>query len=161
MTTDSAAELEVARSITVPLDQTKAFHLFTARMTEFWPPEHSIGASPFDAVVVEPRVGGRWYERDADGNECDWGHVGAWEPSSRVVLVWQLTAEWKFDPDFETEVEVTFAEKESGRTTVALRHRNLQRYGEHAEQMRAIFDSPGGWTDTLNRCARLAESESE
>jgi hypothetical protein len=56
---------------------------------------------------------------------------------------------------------VTFAEKESGRTTVALRHRNLQRYGEHAEQMRAIFDSPGGWTDTLNRCARLAESESE
>ena len=85
--------------------------------------------------------------------------MGAWEPTSRVVLLWQLTAEWKFDPEFETEVEVTFTEKEPERTTLALRHRNLQRYGEHAEQMRAIFDSPGGWTDTLNRFARLADSE--
>jgi hypothetical protein len=51
MTTDSAAEVDVARSITVPLGQAKAFDLFTARMTEFWPPEHSIGASPFEAVV--------------------------------------------------------------------------------------------------------------
>jgi hypothetical protein len=159
MTTDSAAVVEVARSITVPLGQAKAFELFTARMTEFWPPEHSIGASPFEAVVLETRVGGRWFERSADGAECDWGRVGAWEPTSRVVLVWQITAEWKFDPEFETEVEVTFTEKEPGRTTLDLRHRNLQRYGELAEQMRAIFDSPGGWTDTLNRCARLADSE--
>jgi hypothetical protein len=67
--------------------------------------------------------------------------------------------EWNFDPDFETEVDVTFTEKEPGRTTVELRHRNLQRYGEHVEQMHAIFDSPNGWTDTLNRCARLADSE--
>jgi hypothetical protein len=40
MTTDSAAEVEVARSITVPLGQAKAFDLFTSRMTEFWPPEY-------------------------------------------------------------------------------------------------------------------------
>jgi hypothetical protein len=159
MTTDSAAEVEVARSITVPLTQAKAFDLFTSRMTEFWPPEHSIGASPFEAVVLEPGEGGRWYERSADGVETDWGRVGAWEPTSRVVLVWQLTAEWKFDPDFATDVEVTFTETEPGRTTVDLRHRHLERYGAHAEQMRAIFDSPNGWTDTLNRCARLAESE--
>lgn len=159
MTTDSAADVEVARSITVPLGQGKAFDLFTSRMTEFWPPEHSIGASPFAAVVLEPRVGGRWFERSADGTECDWGRVGAWEPTSRVVLLWQLSAEWKFDPDFETEVEVTFTENEPGRTTLDLRHRNLQRYGKQAEQMREIFDSPNGWTDTLNRCARLADSE--
>ena len=42
-------------------------------------------------------------ERAADGAECDWGRVAAWEPTSRVVLLWQITAEWKFDPDFETE----------------------------------------------------------
>src|SRR3954471_13219536 len=104
MTTDSAAEVEGARSITVPLSQAKAFDLFTSRMTEFWPPEHSIGASPFVEVVLERRAGGRWYERAADGTETDWGRVGAWEPTSRVVLLWQLTAEWKFDPGFETEV---------------------------------------------------------
>ncbi|HEX3546777.1 MAG TPA: SRPBCC family protein [Mycobacterium sp.] len=159
MSTHSAAEVEVVRSITVPLSPAKAFDLFTGRMTEFWPPEHSIGSSPFEAVILEPREGGRWYERSADGRECEWGRVLVWEPTSRVVLAWQLTAEWRFDADFETEVEVAFTEVDAGHTTLELRHRNLQRYGDQAEQMRAIFDSPNGWTDTLNRCARLAERQ--
>jgi Activator of Hsp90 ATPase homolog 1-like protein len=158
MSTDSAAAVEVVRSITVPLAQAKAFDLFTGRMTEYWPPEHSIGASPFEAVVVEPHVGGRWFERSADGNECDWGRVAAWVPPSRVVLLWQITAEWKFDPGFETEVEVRFAEADPGHTRIELCHRNLERYGDRAEQMRAIFDSPGGWTGTLNRLVHLADS---
>lgn len=153
------AEIEVVRSITVPLTQARAFDLFTARMTEYWPPEHSIGASPFEAVVIEPREGGRWYERSADGNECDWGRVAVWEPTSRVVLLWQIGADWKFDPEFETEVEVKFTETDPGRTRVDLRHGKLQRYGDQAEQMRALFESPGAWTDTLERCARLADSE--
>ncbi|MGV0794616.1 SRPBCC family protein [Mycolicibacterium sp. XJ1819] len=159
MTPDSGAEVEVVRSITVPLTQAKTFELFTSRMSEFWPPEHSIGAAPFEAVVLEPRVGGRWYERARDGAQTDWGRVGAWEPTSRVVLIWQITGQWKFDPDFETEVEVRFLETDPGRTTIDLHHRHLQRFGEMAEQMRAAFDSPGGWIDTLNRCARLAESQ--
>lgn len=150
MSTESPTVIEVVRSITVPLPQAKTFELFTARMTEFWPPEHSIGASPFVAVVLEPRVSGRWFERDGEGNECDWGRVGSWEPASRVVLLCRLTAEWEFDPDFHTAVEVTFEER-AGRTTLHLR------YGEHAERTRAIFDSSNGWTETLNRCARLAE----
>ena len=159
MSTHSPAEVEVARSITVPLSQAKAFELFTARMSEFWSPEHSIGSSPLEAVVLEPRVGGRWYERGADGSECNWGHVAVWEPPNRVVLAWQLTAEWTYDPDFETEVEVAFTVVDSGHTRVDLRHRNLQNYGDQAEQMRAAFDSPDGWADTLDRCLRLAESE--
>lgn len=154
MSTHSTAEVQVVRSITVPLTQAKTFELFTVRMTEFWPPEHTIGASPFEAVVLEAREGGRWYERSADGSECDWGRVLAWEPISRVVLAWQLTAEWKFDADFETEVEVTFTEVDGGHTTVQLRHRNLQRYGDQAEQMRATLDSPDGWAAILNRLAQ-------
>ncbi|MBV8929042.1 MAG: hypothetical protein JO152_07955, partial [Mycobacteriaceae bacterium] len=54
MSTESAAAIEVVRSITVPLGQAQAFELFTARMTDFWPKEHSIGSSEIAEVVVEP-----------------------------------------------------------------------------------------------------------
>ncbi len=155
MSTDSAAEVEVVRSVTVPLSPAQAFDLFTARMTDYWPPEHSIGVSPIAEVVVEPRVGGRWFERGADGSECDWGRVATWEPPQRVALLWQINADSQFDPDFETEVEVTLTEAAPGHTRLDLRHRNLERYGDRAGQMRAVFDSPGGWTDTLTRLVQL------
>ena len=72
------------------------------------------------------------------------------------MLLWRITADWQFDPDLETEVEVTFTEAAPGHIRLDLRHRNLQRYGDRAEQMRAVFDSPGGWTDTFARLSELA-----
>lgn len=149
-------EVDVRRSVSVPLPPERAFELFTARMTEFWPSEHSIGESAIAEVVLEPRVGGRWYERGVDGAECDWGRVAEWAPPGKVVLHWQIGANWKFDPDLSTEVELTFTAEEPGRTRVDLRHRHLERYGDQAEQMRAVFDSPGGWTGTLAAFAELA-----
>ncbi|MCI2418765.1 SRPBCC family protein [Saccharopolyspora sp. K220] len=161
MSTESTAEIDVRRSVTVPLSPEPTFELFTARMTEFWPAEHSIGAADLAEVVVEPRVGGRWFERGVDGSECDWGRVAVWEPPRGVVLLWQISAQWQFDPDLETEVEVTFTEVSPGRTRLDLRHRHLERYGDQAEAFRAIFDSPGGWEDTLARFAALAAPGSE
>ncbi|SDM73987.1 SRPBCC family protein [Allokutzneria albata] len=151
-----STEIKVHRSVNVPLAPERAFALFTARMTEFWPREHSIGSSPLDRVVVEPHVGGRWYERGTDGSECDWGRVGEWQPPHRVVLLWQLGADWKFNPELETEVEVIFTEAASGGTLVELRHRHLERYGDQAQTMYAVFDSPGGWTGTLTAFAEAA-----
>ncbi|HZS22135.1 MAG TPA: SRPBCC domain-containing protein [Mycobacterium sp.] len=90
MTAESTKEVEVHRSVSVPLSPERAFDLFTARMTEFWPKEHSIGSSAIAQVVIEPRVGGRWYERGVDGTECDWGRVGQWQPPNKVVLLWQI-----------------------------------------------------------------------
>jgi Activator of Hsp90 ATPase homolog 1-like protein len=156
---ESAVTVEVVRSVSVPLGQARTFELFTARMTEFWPKEHSIGSSEIAEVVIEPRIGGRWFERGTDGNECPWGRVAEWDPPRKVVLLWQIGGEWKFDPEFETEVDVTFTDEGAGRTRVDLCHRNLQRYGDRTEQMRAVFDSPGGWTGTLDRFAGLAKSQ--
>jgi hypothetical protein len=158
MSTDSAATVEVVRSVIVPLSQVRTFELFTRRMTDYWPKEHSIGSAEFAAVVVEPRTGGRWFERGVDGSECSWGRVAWWDPPREVVLVWQINSEWKFDPDFETEVEVTFTPEGADRTRVDLRHRNLQRYGDKADEMRAIFDHPNGWAGTLARFVELASS---
>ncbi|GBE65882.1 ATPase [Mycobacterium sp. MFM001] len=154
MSTESTV-VEVFRTLSVPLTQARAFELFTARMTDFWPKEHSIGSSELAEVVVEPYGGGRWFERGVEGSECQWGRVASWEPPRKVVLLWQIGADWRFDPDFETEVEVTFTPEGADRTRLDLRHRNLQRYGEATEQMRAIFDDPAGWTGTLANFADL------
>jgi hypothetical protein len=64
MDTQSGSAVEVFRSVSVPLAQARAFELFTTRMTEFWPKEHSIGESELAEVVLEPRSGGRWFELD-------------------------------------------------------------------------------------------------
>lgn len=154
--TESTVEIDVRRSVSVPLTLERAFDLFTGRMTEFWPPEHSIGTTEMAEVVLEPRVGGRWCERGVDGTECQWGRVAVWDPPTSVVLLWQIGADWRFDPSLETEVEVTFVEESPGRTRLDLRHRHLERYGDQAETLRGIFDSPGGWQGTLERFAAVA-----
>ena len=110
-------------------------------------------------MVIEPRSGGRWFERGVDGSECQWGRVAAWDPPRKVVLLWQIGADWQFDPEFETEVEVTFSEEGPDRSRLDLRHCNLQRYGDHTDQMRAIFDDPAGWTGTLAGFVDLASAQ--
>jgi uncharacterized protein YndB with AHSA1/START domain len=82
----------------------KAFEVFTRGMGRWWSKEHSINTSPMVDVVIEPRAGGRWYERGEDGSECQWGHVIAWEAPKRLVLAWQLNGDWKFDASLITEV---------------------------------------------------------
>jgi hypothetical protein len=159
MSTESPAAVDVVRSVSVPLSQARAFELFTTRMTDFWPKEHSIGNSEIAEVVVEPHAGGRWYERGVDASECEWGRVAIWDAPRKVVLLWQIGSDWKFDPDFETEVEVTFTDDAPDRTRIDLAHRNLQRYGDDTEQMRAIFDDPKGWTGTLASFAEFASAE--
>jgi hypothetical protein len=160
MGTESAAAVEIVRSVSVPLPQARTFELLTTRMTEFWAKEHSIGSSEIAEVVIEPATGGRWFERGVDGSECLWGQVAVWDPPREVVLLWPIGADWQFDPDFETEVEVTFAEDGPDHTRLDLRHRNLQRYGDSTEQMRAIFDHPDGWTAMLVRFVDFATASS-
>jgi uncharacterized protein YndB with AHSA1/START domain len=148
----------VIRSVRVAASPARAFEVFSAGMGRWWIPTHSILASksPQAAVTIEPWVGGRWYERGEDGSECDWGHVLAWEPPRRLVLAWQLDAQWEFDPALVTEVEVRFDAKPGGGTTVTLEHRCLERFGAAAQTVRASVGSDEGWPGLLERYRRLA-----
>ncbi|HEV2596423.1 MAG TPA: SRPBCC family protein [Sphingomicrobium sp.] len=138
----------VRKSVYVPAPPERAFDVFANGIGRWWPKSHKIGSADLDQPIIEPRVGGRWYERGADGSECEIGKVAVWDPPSRLVLIWQLNAEWKFERQLETEVDVRFAPEGSG-TRVDLEHRNLERLGETADSMRQAIDSPGGWSGLL------------
>lgn len=153
MTTISPAP--VVKTVTVPCPPDRAFRLFAEGMGTWWLPTHSVSKSGQDKVVMEPRPGGAWYEIGTAGERCDWGRVLAWEPPARLVLDWQLSAAFAFDPALHTEVEVTFTPAGAG-TLVRLEHRKLENYGAAAGQVAQVFDSEGGWPALLSAFAAKA-----
>ncbi len=139
----------IRRSIVVPAPPERAFAVFTSGMTAWWPSAHHIGSAPIAEIIIEPFAGGRWYTRHEDGSETYTGFVVAFEPPSRLVITWQIGADWKYDPALVTTVEVTVRGRGVGGTRVSLEHRDLDRFGPEAERMRMTFNEPGAWTGTL------------
>ena len=155
----SAAEVAVRKSVTGAAPVALAFEVFTARIESWWPmASHHIGEADCAAIVIEPRPGGRWFERGVDGIECQWGRVLVWEPGRRVVLAWQLNAQWRFDPSLHTEVDVRFTAVDESTTRVDLEHRGLEAYGVDAVAMRDTFGSPNGWNGMLDHFAQVASA---
>ena len=54
---------------------------------------------------------------------------------------------------------MTFTPEGPDRTRVELEHRGLDAYGDKAQQMRDMFDSPGAWQTTLEQYAQVALAE--
>ena len=67
----------------------------------------TIGRNPHVAIVMEPRAGGRWFERDAEGSETHWGRGLAWEPPGRLLPGWQTGSQWVYRPDCLTGAGLT------------------------------------------------------
>src|SRR5258708_19292569 len=88
----------VRRQLVVKAAQSRAFAVFTAEMSRWWPATHSILKSPLKECIVEPRVGGRWYAVGEDGSSCETGYGIAWQPPQALVLAWQINAGGQFDP---------------------------------------------------------------
>lgn len=139
----------VRKSFSVKAAPERAFKVFTADMGRWWPPSHHIGEGELAQVTVEPRVGGRWFETTASGAQCDWGRVLVWDPPRQLVLAWQLSADWTYDPDLVTEVAVSFTPEGEG-TRVDFEHRGLEAYGARAEDMANRVGGPGGWPAILD-----------
>src|SRR5262245_15101543 len=60
--------------VTVKAPPLVAWRVFTGKMGSWWPlASYKIGQARAVDAVIEPRVGGRWYERGEDGSTCDWG----------------------------------------------------------------------------------------
>jgi len=149
----------VRKIIRVKAPQDIAWRVFTEQLGTWWPlAVYKIGKANAVDAVIEPRVGGRWYERGEDGSTCDWGSVLAWEPNTRLVLSWDIDANFQYDPELKTEIEVRFIAEGDGSTRVELEHRRLDRFGARREEMRNIFDKAGDWGQLLASFAQKAEA---
>ena len=82
--------------------------------------------------------------------------VLAWEPPGRLLLGWQLDADFRRNPATATEVELRFIAESPTVTRVELEHRVLERLVESAEIVRGKIDAPGGWTGILERYREAA-----
>ena len=157
MTTDTAAT-SVCTEIVVNVPPERAFRLFTERFDQIKPREHNMLGAEIVQSVFEPRVGGRVFDRSADGRECQWGRVMAYEPPTRIVFTWDISPHWQIetDPTRSSEVEVRFVAEGERRTRVELEHRHLERHGEGWQGLAEGVRGDQGWPLYLQRFAEAA-----
>lgn len=148
----TATSVSVETDVDAPVDH--AFQVFTEGIGTWWNPDHHLLHSELTSMTFEPRVGGHIVDRYADGRECRWARVLAYDPPRRVVFSWDVTTQWQVetDPDKASEVEVTFTPTDAHHTHAVLTHRNLDRHGADWKSMRDAVGS--GWT--LERYAEVA-----
>ena len=152
-----AAATVVRRQIVVDAPIERAFTVFTDRFGDFKPREHNMLGVPIVQTVFEPRVGGHIYDRGADGSECRWARILAYEPPDRVVFSWDIGPTWQVetDPDRTSEVEVTFTAESPDRTRVVLEHRHIDRHGPGWPAVSDGVAHDEGWPLYLRRYADL------
>lgn len=132
--------LRLAFDVACPAEH--AFATWTLRIGSWWPADHTVTADPDLAVVLEPRVGGRIYERTRTGAEHDWGEITVWEPPSRLGYRWHLRG----DRADATDVEIRFLSRGPDATRIEIEHRGWERLGVDADDWRDR--NQRGW-DTL------------
>jgi uncharacterized protein YndB with AHSA1/START domain len=152
-----ANDAVVRHKIVVDVPIERAFAAFVERFGDFKPPEHNLLSAEIAETRFEPKVGGHIYDRGADGSECRWARVLAYEPPDRVVFSWDITPHWHLEEDESntSEVEVRFVVEAPGRTRLELEHRHLDRHGPGWESLREGVDDDAGWPLYLARYADL------
>ena|SRR5215218_7490586 len=103
-----------------------AFDVWTSRIDTWWPRDHTVGEAV--SVQLVEGIGGRIYERDADGTEHDWGRVTAWDPPRSLAYTWHLGR----TTDEATDVEIRFIPSGPGVTRVEIQQSGWERFGHLA-----------------------------
>jgi uncharacterized protein YndB with AHSA1/START domain len=133
--------LGLAFEVDRPADH--AFEVWTRDIGRWWPADHTATGQPGLTVVLEPRVGGRFFERTSEGQEIDWGEILVWEPPRRLVYSWHL----RRSREDATEVEIRFVATSATTTRVEIEHRGWERLGSEGPTWRDR--NRGGWDSLL------------
>jgi uncharacterized protein YndB with AHSA1/START domain len=151
------SELRETIEVRPPIEA--AFTCFVDDIGEWWPREYTWAEEDLAKMAIEPKLGGRCYERALDGRERIWGRVLEWEPPGRLVFSWQIAPDRKpiADAADASEVEVSFREREGEMVTrVELVHRGFERHGEDGDGYRDALADERGWPYILARYAVAA-----
>jgi hypothetical protein len=128
-----------------------AFAVWTTDIDRWWPADHTVTGAQDLLVVVEPRRGGRIFERTPSGIEHDWGEVTVWDPPGRFGYLWHL----RRDRADATEVEIRFVDAGNETTRVEIEHRGWEALGAEAETWRDR--NHAGWATLLPSFVAAAE----
>ena len=132
--------LAIEQEVTLAAPAARVFRALTEEIDSWWSPRLYDDAP--SRVVLEPHVGGRFYEESA-GQTALWAIVRRFEPEKKLMLDGPL--------GFETPVASvsTFElEERAGRTTVRISHRAI---GEITQEQVAGYTE--GWRNLMQ--ARL------
>jgi uncharacterized protein YndB with AHSA1/START domain len=142
----------IRNSVVVAAPPERAFVVFTDELVSWWPKEFTWAGDVLETIVIEPREGGRCFERGPHGFELDWGRVLVCDPPHRLVITWQISFDRQPvpDPARASEVEVNFVARDRESTRVDLEHRKLAKHGENSGKYRAALGSPRGWPYILD-----------
>jgi uncharacterized protein YndB with AHSA1/START domain len=135
----------VVKSISVRAAPQRAFELFTRDFARWWPlAQFHTGPDPVDCAI-EPRLGGRVFERAANGDETTWGTVVTFEPPYRLCFTWILG----FAAELPQLIEISFTPEAFG-TRVELTHSGWEKLGDAAAALRERYER--GWATLIERC---------
>jgi len=133
--------IRIAFEVACPVE--RAFEVWTVDIDRWWPADHTVTGTDDLVVVLEPRAGGRIFERTRDGIEHDWGEVTIWEPPTRLGYLWHL----RRDRADATQVEIRFVSAGADATRVEIEHRDWERLGADGESLRDR--NRAGWSTLL------------
>jgi uncharacterized protein YndB with AHSA1/START domain len=135
----------VVKAVVVRVAPARAFELFARDLARWWPvAQFHTGPDPVDCTL-EPRVGGRVFERAADGRETPWGTVVAYEPPHRLAFSWVVG----LSAGQDQLIDIRFTPEGNG-TRVELTHSGWEKLGDAAANLRERYDR--GWATLIERC---------
>ena len=137
----------VVKAVTVRAAPAQAFALFAHDLPRWWPlAQFHTGPDPVECAI-EPRVGGRVFERAADGRETLWGTVLTYDPPHRLAFTWVIG----LSAGQEQRIDISFTPEAPG-TRVELTHSGWEKLGDAAKAAALRERYAGGWATLIERC---------
>jgi hypothetical protein len=135
----------------------RAFAVFVDEFDRWWPRDYTWGKDKLAEIGIEPKIGGKCFERTTDGALAVWGTVLSIQRPSHIVIAWQVKADRTAEPDERTasRIDVRFVAVEGeGVSDVVVVHRDFPRHGDGWEAYRTRMASKEGWPRLIQLYAK-------